>query len=375
MSYHHSKQKRTRSQLTLPDLFSKVPLHRSPLKAARIALRAQPLNIVPTTMSGVQRHRTDDEDDEDEILLSPRKRPSGTDVVREPKRPRSDVKSDSLSTTPVASTSTTKHDENNSTTPARKARPFVFPSAATPSSSSTSSTVRVNAPTTLPRARSVSTFDFSTPGAPGVPRLDLKRIATPRREGSPPAKLRTVSVPLPAVATELDVSTAISAIPFPIASPQAEVAATPTREDIPHTSAEEGAPNAAVADKDDTGCSSYAPIFALPVVRRPPASLQTPRRTPFSFGDADMGSPLTPLQQTPFPTKARGLGAAATPLTLLPPGPMIGSSSTKASGAAVTRGARSATKLNQVSQAVHIFFPFSVRILTVSPDRCIHQKL
>jgi hypothetical protein len=84
----------------------------------------------------------------------------------------------------------------------------------------------------LPHARSMSAFDFSAPGALCLPHLDPNRVAMPRTS---PAKLRSVSVPLPAVQ---DTVTPTLTIPFPSVSRNAAVEATPTQHELPHTAAE-----------------------------------------------------------------------------------------------------------------------------------------
>src|SRR3984957_5320660 len=75
MSNNNSDSKRTRSQLALPDRILNLPLTRSPLKDARIALRNQFQPLLHTPEREASKGTVDEANDsDDEILLSPRKK-------------------------------------------------------------------------------------------------------------------------------------------------------------------------------------------------------------------------------------------------------------------------------------------------------------
>jgi hypothetical protein len=246
--------KRTRSQLTLPALDPSA-LGRSPLKDARLALRhgfnSQSKLRDHTTM---QEGEVTDDDEEDEILLSPRNANVYTDTNRNKKR---------------LSDEHEPHDENGDPRELKRAK---------------TDPLLVNSPLFTEDTQSHTSPHSEEPqitrsaGDPSVPHVDLRTIPV---AGSPwralsPMKVKVLDKPTKdAGAMEVDVDTP-NPTPPPVA-PSTPRPANSTPTSLPHTP--------------------------------PPNPIQTPQglnlgRLPIN-GSGPM-SPLTPLPSTPSPNLFAG---------------------------------------------------------------------
>ncbi|TFK44858.1 hypothetical protein BDQ12DRAFT_39073 [Crucibulum laeve] len=341
-------EKRTRSQVTLPDEILRVA-DRSPFKDARIALRNYAAaSDQPSTSS------TAADDTDDELLLSPRKDPerkprskrsasppsideysarAGTPPEgRELKRVKRDVyftaTGESIIDRTNAATNhaTPAHTRNNSEPIVRlhkhSTRKRANTSSKKPSSSSSNSPPTVYSPAVPPgkgRAQSVPLF----PSTYLIPHIDLNnpppsphrsRSRSPSKEREP--KLRITSGPIRAMevlasisdetVAEMDVDTVelAAVVEKSISSPAGSVSEAhdlsssvqPMDDDTPV----ERPPSSSTVSEDDAPLES--PAISHP---EPPSTPVVESRAVIN-----LSSPLTPLPETPHPSKALTSDAA-----------------------------------------------------------------
>lgn len=312
-------EKRTRSQITLPDDILQVP-QRSPLKDARSALRNY---TIPTDTRMPTKILPDDATD-DELLLSPRKDVSSTRVPHLSKRsaspppengqsPRSSlderdskrIKRDAsrgginIESTDIIPLHRTlmhvrNHSEPNYTFTNHSSRKLFKTASNKPASSDSYPCPSTPGPSGKERAQSVPLFSTSYP----IPHIDLKnpppspyriraRSRSPSKEREP--KLRITSLTLPPV---------LGSIPDESLKGMEVDDPAETQQRQPHllTGSESALVNDAFPTPDIVASSASPEVE----INRP-----EPPSTPATgqgYGCLDHLSPLTPLPVTPHPS-------------------------------------------------------------------------
>ena len=339
-------ERRTRSQLTLPDDILQIP-ERSPLKGARTALRVNAHNATPALPSGDESDDTDDE-----LLLSPKKQEkpsssskrsasppplngyasrSGSSEGRELKRAKRDLtppkvnenemevdgsKAPNAFRQRLLSNHTRTHSDPNIATlqrsPSRKRSATTSKKPISTVSASPPRTSFSPAPTTpkKDRAHSVPLF----PSNRDLPRIDFRNIPpSPKRPRSPsrprsrsrspskevelkqriPSAMFTPSVSLPTIHDESANNMEVDQDTPP--TPRAETA-----------SAEEVTEKATDLPTDalTTDIVPAVPTPSSPSISAIPSIVEAPA-TPAaqSLNKLIPLSPLTPLPETPLPPK------------------------------------------------------------------------
>ena len=309
-------EKRTRSQITLPDDILQVS-QRSPLKDARSALR----NHTTPTDTRIPTKVISDGATDDELLLSPRKDASSTRVPHRSKRsaspppengqsPRSSlderdskrIKRDTspeklnIENTDIIPLHRTlmhvrNHSEPNYTN--HSSRKLFKTASNKPASSDTHPCPSTPGPSGKERAQSVPLFSASYP----IPHIDLKnppaspyrsRSRSPSKEREP--KLRITSLTLPPV---------LGSIPDESVKGM-EVDDPSEAEQQRHPHLLTGSESTLVNDAFPT--PDFVASSASPEVEINRPELPSTPATGQGYGSLDHLSPLTPLPMTPHPS-------------------------------------------------------------------------
>lgn len=315
-------EKRTRSQLTLPDNILQLP-QRSPLKDARIALRNNAPNLADSALDMCV--ETTEETD-DELLLTSRKPNARTNFStkrsaspplqdeystrsdsplegRELKRLKRDLNTErdiNTSVHPTSSNHTRSHSQPN----ARLGVLALEGSTVVPLSRKPASSSNTGPPTTTiilhgkGRAQSVPLF----PSSSSVPHLDLRnpppspvraRSRSPSKDWEPRMRIVSGSSTVAALGSQEGSSMNVDNTELGSALYSEALQLSPLREDpmLPDTT-ETIAPLSTLGAVIETN-----PLIQLP--QGPPSTPATAER----LLSTHLWSPLTPLPETPHPSK------------------------------------------------------------------------